>query len=60
MDYKNIIDIILIALTILEQFLSYLPNDMPHSTLQLIIFVIMKLMRCKKKRNQDIIILENI
>lgn len=61
-DWKNVIDALLIFLAIFEQILSYLPQGWPHSTAQLITFIVMKIWRCfkKPKKNKDIIVLENI
>jgi len=62
MDYKTIIDGILIALAIFEQLLGYLPEGYPHSSVQLIVFIFVKLWRILKPKKQlsEIIVLEKV
>lgn len=61
MDYKTIIDCVLVIITIFEQFLSYLPSGYPHSTVQLFVYIIVLLVSLfKRKKHKEIVVLTEI
>jgi len=60
-NYTDIIDWVLIFITIFEQILSYLPQGYPHSTVQLIIYIIIKPFTLfKRKNHKDIVVLNEV